>query len=51
MVAFRYRHFPPPPPPDPRLLELEAALRAVSADDLTPKAALDLVYKLRALLG
>ena len=25
---------PAPPPPDPRLLELEAALRAVSADDL-----------------
>jgi len=42
---------PSPPPPDPRLLELEAALRAVSADDLTPRAALDLVYKLRALLG
>ena len=33
---------PAPPPPDPRLLELEAALRAVSADDLTPRAALDL---------
>ena len=42
---------PPPPPVDPRLLELEAALRAVSADDLTPRAALDLVYRLRALLG
>jgi len=42
---------PSPPPPDPRLLELEAALRAVSADDLTPRAALDLVYKLRAILG
>jgi DNA mismatch repair protein MutS len=42
---------PPPPPPDPRLLELEAALRAVSADDLTPRAALELVYKLHALLG
>ena len=42
---------PAPPPPDPRLLELEAALSAVSADDLTPRAALDLVYKLRALLG
>jgi DNA mismatch repair protein MutS len=41
---------PPPPPPDPRLLEVEAALRSVSADDLTPRAALDLVYKLRALL-
>ena len=42
---------PAPPPPDPRLLELEAALKAVNADDLTPRAALDLVYKLRALLG
>jgi DNA mismatch repair protein MutS len=42
---------PTPPPPDPRLLEIEAALKAVSADDLTPRAALDLVYKLRALLG
>jgi DNA mismatch repair protein MutS len=42
---------PTPPPPDPRLLELEAALRATSADDLSPRAALDLVYKLRALLG
>jgi DNA mismatch repair protein MutS len=42
---------PTAPPPDPRLLELEAALKAVSADDLTPRAALDLVYKLRALLG
>jgi DNA mismatch repair protein MutS len=42
---------PAAPPPDPRLLELEAALKAVSADDLTPRAALELVYKLRALLG
>ena len=42
---------PAAPPVDPRLLELEAALRAVSADDLTPRAALNLVYKLRALLG
>jgi len=42
---------PTPPPPDPRLLELEAALRAVNTDDLSPRAALDLVYKLRALLG
>jgi DNA mismatch repair protein MutS len=42
---------PPPPPPDPRLLELEAALRAVDADDLTPRAALDLVYRLRALVS
>jgi len=42
---------PAAPPIDPRLLELEAALRATSADDLAPRAALDLVYKLRALLG
>jgi DNA mismatch repair protein MutS len=42
---------PPPAPPDPRLLELEAVLKATSADDLTPRAALDLIYKLRALLG
>jgi DNA mismatch repair protein MutS len=42
---------PAPPPVDPRLLEVEAALRAVSADDLTPRAALDLVYRLRSLIG
>jgi DNA mismatch repair protein MutS len=42
---------PGPPPVDPRLQEVEAALRAVSADDLTPRAALDLVYKLRSLLA
>ncbi len=42
---------PTAPPPDPRLLELQAALEAVSVDDLTPRAALELVYKLRALLG
>ena len=42
---------PPPAPVDPRLVEMEAALRAVNADDLTPRAALDLIYKLRALLG
>ncbi len=42
---------PAPPPVDPRLLELEAAVKAVNADDLTPRAALDLVYKLRSLLG
>jgi len=41
---------PAPPPVDPRLREVEAALRAVSADDLTPRAALDLVYKLHSLL-
>jgi DNA mismatch repair protein MutS len=38
-------------PVDPRLLELEAALQAAKPDDLTPRAALDLVYKLRSLLG
>jgi DNA mismatch repair protein MutS len=42
---------PAPAPVDPRLQEVEAALKAVSADDLTPRAALDLVYKLRSLLG
>ena len=42
---------PAAPPVDPRLLELEAALKSVNADELTPRAALDLVYKLRALLG
>jgi DNA mismatch repair protein MutS len=42
---------PASPPVDPRLLELEAALKAVSADDLTPRAALDLIYKLRSLLN
>ena len=42
---------PAPAPIDPRLREVEAALRAVSADDLTPRAALDLIYKLRSLLG
>jgi DNA mismatch repair protein MutS len=42
---------PTSPPPDPRLLELEAAVRAVNADELTPRAALDLIYKLRSLLG
>jgi DNA mismatch repair protein MutS len=42
---------PAPPPPDPRLLELEAAVKAIDADDLTPRAALDLLYKLRALLN
>ena len=38
-------------PVDPRLKELEAALTAANPDDLTPRAALDLVYKLRALLA
>jgi DNA mismatch repair protein MutS len=42
---------PGPPPVDPRLLEIEAALRALNADELTPRAALDHIYRLRALLG
>ena len=41
---------PPPPPVDPRLLEIEAALRALDADNLTPRAALDHIYRLRSLL-
>jgi DNA mismatch repair protein MutS len=41
---------PRPPPVDPRLLEIEAALRALDADNLTPRAALDHIYKLRSLL-
>jgi len=36
---------------DPRLQEIEAALRALNADELTPRAALDHIYRLRALLG
>jgi len=42
---------PGPPPVDPRLQEIEAALRALNADELTPRAALDHIYRLRALLG
>ncbi len=40
----------PPPPLDPRLVELAEAVRAATPDDLTPRAALDLVYRLRRLL-
>ena len=41
---------PAAPPPDPRLLELRDALTGVNADELSPREALDLVYKLRRLL-
>jgi DNA mismatch repair protein MutS len=37
-------------PVDPRLLELAAAIHAAQPDELTPRAALDLVYRLRQLL-
>jgi DNA mismatch repair protein MutS len=39
----------PPPPVDPRLVEMAETLRAASPDDLTPRAALELVYRLRKL--
>jgi DNA mismatch repair protein MutS len=41
---------PPPPPVDPRLQEVAAALLANNPDELTPRAALELVYRLRKLL-
>jgi len=41
---------PPAPPPLPAPSAVEEALRAVSPDELTPRAALDLLYQLRALL-
>lgn len=39
----------PPPPPGPS--PAEAALAAVNPDELTPREALDLLYRLRAELG
>jgi DNA mismatch repair protein MutS len=39
-----------PPPVDPRLQELAAALRAAEPDQIAPRDALDLVYKLKKLL-
>jgi DNA mismatch repair protein MutS len=41
---------PPPPPVDPRLQEVAAALLANNPDELTPRAALELVYRLRKLM-
>ncbi len=40
---------PPAPPPDPHAAELLAALAAVDPDALSPRAALELVYRLKAL--
>jgi DNA mismatch repair protein MutS len=39
-----------PPPVDPRLQELAAAVRAAEPDQIAPRDALDLVYKLKKLL-
>ena len=41
----------PAPRPEPALDELRAALAETDVDALTPRAALDLVYRLRALLA
>ena len=38
-------------PPSSTRSDLEAALAEVDADELTPRAALDLIYRLKALLG
>ncbi|PKQ09785.1 MAG: DNA mismatch repair protein MutS [Alphaproteobacteria bacterium HGW-Alphaproteobacteria-12] len=40
---------PPPAPSAPRGSALERALAAVSPDELTPKEALDLIYRLKSL--
>jgi len=40
----------PRPAPAPRLSEVEARLREVLPDDLTPREALALIYELRGLL-
>ncbi len=42
---------PRPAPADPGPSALEARLAEVNPDELTPKAALELLYELRALLG
>ena len=44
-----FRAAPPPPPARPSAVE--ARLRAAQPDALTPRAALDLLYELRAALG
>jgi DNA mismatch repair protein MutS len=38
---------PPPPPAPPKSSALEDALAEIYPDELTPKQALDLVYKLK----
>ncbi|HHW32803.1 MAG TPA: hypothetical protein GXX24_01465, partial [Paracoccus solventivorans] len=45
-----FRAAPPPPPAAPaRESEVEARLRDIDPDRLTPREALDLVYELAAL--
>lgn len=44
------RTAPPAPAPSPRLAALEAALREVLPDQMTPREALDLVYRLKEML-
>jgi len=41
----------PPPPPKPKASGVEKALRGLDPDNLTPKQALDQLYKLKKLLG
>ncbi|MFD2172983.1 DNA mismatch repair protein MutS [Rhodobacter lacus] len=41
---------PPPPPPAPKASEVEAQLRALHPDEMTPREAMDALYALRALL-
>jgi DNA mismatch repair protein MutS len=40
----------PPPPPAPEISAAEAALRAINPDQLSPREALDALYKLRGLV-
>jgi len=40
-----------PPPAKVKPSEIELALRALNADDLSPRAALDLIYELKAKLN
>lgn len=42
---------PPPQPQKPKTSEVEARLKEIFPDDLTPKEALALIYDLRSLLG
>jgi DNA mismatch repair protein MutS len=50
----RLEQAPPPPPPPVEIVKgsaVEAALKALDIDDLSPRAALEALYKLRGLLG
>jgi DNA mismatch repair protein MutS len=40
---------PPPAPPEAELSAVEAALAAIQPDTLTPREALDALYRLKAL--